>query len=348
MMKKVLAMVIAGTMAIGMLTGCGSGGGSKEESTGSTGGGKAEFALTGGINLDTDHPYYKGMVKFAELMEEKSDGRITMEVYPSAQLGNERDVVEALQMGSVDVTLISAAPLSNFTDDFQVFDFPYIFSNRDHAYKVLDSEIGRTMLDNLENYDLIGLEFLENGFYWISNNKGIEHPADMKGVKIRSLENQMQVDAYNETGANGIAMAFSEVFTALQNGTLDATGLTPSVIGSQKMYTVQNTVTATDHFYAAAPLLMSKATYDSMPEDLQQVVREAAAEARDYQRAESQSYDQQKIEEMKEAGTKIIEVDKSEWEEAMVPAIYEKYVGEGKLIDPEIYQQIKDMDPEAK
>ena len=348
MLKKLLGMMIAGIITIGMLTGCNTGGGTKEDSTGKSGGGNAEFSLTGGINLDTDHPYYKGMVKFAELMEEKSNGRITMKVYPSAQLGNERDVVEALQMGSVDVTLISAAPLSNFTDDFQVFDFPYIFSGREHAYKVLDSELGKTMLDNLENYDLIGLEFLENGFYWISNNKGIEHPSDMKGVKIRSLENQMQVDAYNQTGANGIAMAFSEVFTALQNGTLDATGLTPSVIGSQKMYTVQNTVTATDHFYAAAPLLMSKKTYDSMPEDLQKVVREAAQEARDYQREESQKYDQAKIDEMKDAGTKIVEVDKSEWEEDMVPAIYDKYVGKGKLIDPEIYQQIKDMDPEAK
>lgn len=306
---------------------------------------KAEFELVGGINLDTAHPYYLGMMKFAELMEQKSGGKITMKVFPSAQLGNERDVTEALQLGSVDVTLISAAPLSGFTDDFQIFDFPYIFNDRKHAYAVLDGEVGHTMMKNLEEHGLIGLEILENGFYWISNNKGVTHPKDMTGLKIRSLENQMQVDAYNAAGANGIAMAFSEVFTALQNATLDATGLTPSVIGSQKMYTVQKYLTTTDHFYAAAPLLMSKITYNKMSPELQKVVREAAAEARDYQREQSRMFDKAKIKEMKEYGTTIIEVDKQEWIDVMVPPIYKKYVGAGKLIDAALYDKVKAMDP---
>jgi tripartite ATP-independent transporter DctP family solute receptor len=306
---------------------------------------KPEFELVGGINLDTAHPYYLGMVRFAELMEQKSGGKITMKIFPSAQLGNERDVTEALQLGSVDVTLISAAPLSSFTDDFQIFDFPYIFSNREHAYTVLDGEVGRTILKNLEEHGLIGLELMENGFYWISNNKGIEHPKDMAGIKIRALENQMQVDAYNATGANGIAMAFSEVFTSLQNATLDATGLTPSVIGSQKIYTVQKFLATTDHFYAAAPLLMSKSTYDRMSPELRKVVREAAAEARDYQRDRSKKFDEAKIKEMTDYGTKIIEVDKQEWIDAMVPPTYKKYVGRGKLIDAALYDKVKAMDP---
>lgn len=305
----------------------------------------AEFELVGGINLDTAHPYYLGMVKFAELMAAKSGGRITMKVFPSAQLGNERDVTEALQLGSVDVTLISAAPLSSFTSDFQIFDFPYIFKNRAHAYAVLDSDIGKTMLKNLEKHKLIGLELMENGFYWISNNKNIKHPKDMAGVKIRSLENQMQVDGYNNLGANAIAMAFSEVFTALQNATLDATGLTPSVIGSQKMYTVQKYLTTTDHYYAAAPLLMSKETYDRMAPELQKIVREAAAEARDYQRIQSQKFDEAKIKEMKDYGTIINEVDKKEWTDAMVPPTYAKYVGPGKLINKELYDRVKAMEP---
>lgn len=344
MKKRLLALALVCVMALGTAA-CGGSSDSGDSGDNGAVAGEEKFELLGGINLDTEHPYYLGMVKFAELMEEKSEGRITMTVYPSSQLGNERDVVEALQMGSVDVTLISAAPLSNFTDDFQLFDFPYIFSDRAHAYAVLDSEIGRTMLDNLDAYDLVGLEMLENGFYWISNNKEITHPEDMKGIKIRSLENNMQVDAYNFTGANALAMAFSEVFTALQNSTLDATGLTPSVIGSQKMYTVQDYVTATDHFYAAAPLLMSKKTYDSMSEELQQIVRESAQEARDYQREQSALFDEAKIEEMVAAGTEVIEVDKAEWIEAMVTPTLEKYVGEGKLIDADLYQQVKDMDP---
>lgn len=344
-LRKIAALGMAAVMAMGLLAGCG---GSKGNEGGSTEGGasgEAEYNWTCGVNLPTDHPYYTGCVKFGELMNEKSGGKISLEVYPSAQLGNERDVVEALQMGSVDFTLISAAPLSNFTDDFQVFDFPYIFSNTEHAYTVLDSEIGETMLNNLENYDLIGLEFLENGFYYISSNSKVEHPADMKGVKIRSLENQMQVDAYNNLGANAIAMAFSEVYTSLQNHTLDATGLTPAVIGSNNMDQVQSYCAATDHFYAAAPLLMSKATYDSLDAELQQVVREAAEEARDWQREESQRYNEEMLQKIKDTGCEVVEVDKEEWKAAMVPPIEEAYVGEGKLIDPAIYKQIQEMDP---
>ena len=357
--KKIGAMILSGVLAAGLLSGCGGpskDSSEKENTTGTetssgsdeskkSGSGEAEYNWTCGVNLPTDHPYYTGCVKFGELMNEKSGGRISLEVYPSAQLGNERDVVEALQMGSVDFTLVSAAPLSNFTHDFEVFDFPYIFSNTEHAYSVLDSEIGRTMLDNLENYDLIGLELLENGFYYISGDSKVEHPADMKGVKIRSLESQMQVDAYNNLGANGIAMAFSEVYTALQNGTLNATGLTPAVIGSNNIDQVQSYIAATNHFYAAAPLLMSKVVYDSLDEDLQKAVREAAAEARDWQRAESQKYNEEMLKKIKETGCEIVEIDADEWKEAMVPAIEEAYVGDGKLIDPEIYQKIKDMDP---
>ncbi len=309
---------------------------------------KAEFALVGAINLTTDHPYYTSMVKFADLLKEKSGGRVTMEVYPNAQLGNERDVVEALQLGSVDMTLISAAPLSGFTSDFQIFDFPYIFKSREHAYKVLDSEIGRTVLDNLEEFDLIGLELLENGFYWISNNKAVAHPKDMAGLKIRSLENQMQVDGYNVLGANGIAMAWSEVFTALQNGTLDSVAVTPSNLGAAKIYTVQKDMITTEHYYAAAPLLMSKATYDKMPADLQKIVREAAAETRDFQRQASKDFDAKQIQVMRDAGTNIVEADKQEWIDAMVPPLYEQYVGKGKLIDPELYDRVLAMDPAKK
>ena len=353
-MKKLVALLLALALVFSV-AGCSNGDTSNTESTAeSTNDSSSEpanednsegekFELVGAINLDTEHPYYLGMVKFAELMEEKSGGRITMEVYPNAQLGNERDVVEALQYGSVDITLVSAAPLTNFTDDFQVFDFPYIFNNRDHAYAVFDGEIGQTMLKNLEAYDLIGLELLENGFYYITSNKPIQDPSDMEGIKIRSLENPMQVEGYNALGGNGIAMAFSEVFTSLQNGTLNAAGLTPSVVGSQKMYTVNPYLAATNHYYAAAPLLMSKITYDKMDAELQSIVREAAAEARDYQREQSKIFDEKMLKEMEEYGTEIVDVDQQAWMDTMVPPIYEQYVGEGKLIDKDIYDQIKEL-----
>jgi TRAP-type C4-dicarboxylate transport system substrate-binding protein len=276
--------------------------------------GEKTFELTGGINLPTTHPYYLGMVKFAELMKKYSNGTVTMEVFPSAQLGNERDVVEALQLGSVDVTLISAAPLSNFTNDFQLFDFPYIFSSREHAYAVLGS------------------------------TKPINSLADLKGLKIRSLENEMQVFGYSQWGGNGIAMAFSEVPTSLQNHTLDAVGLTTSVIGVMGLGSNAPYLTKTWHYYAAAPLLMSKATFDQMSEAQQAAVLKAAADARDYQRKESAACDAEWEATMAKNGV-TLSVPKSldEYYDAMVPGTYKAYVGEGKLINADIYAEVKKL-----
>mgnify|MGYP001241817716 CR=1 FL=1 len=340
-MKKVLTLVLVLIMGVAIVACGNSTAPDVEEGNGDTE--EKQFDLIGGINLPTTHPYYLGMVRFGELMEEYSGGTITLEVFPNAQLGNERDVVEALQLGSVDVTLISAAPLSNFTDDFQLFDFPYIFNSREHAYEVLDGEIGRTMLDNLVNYDLIGLTFMENGFYWVGSTKTVNSLEDMKGLKIRSLENEMQVFGYGQLGANGIAMAFSEVPTSLQNGTLDAVGLTTSVMGVTGIYKNITALAKTWHYYAAAPLLMSKATFDQMSPSQQEAVIRAAKDATDYQRQESAKADAEYEKIMEEEGVTFTYPDLGAFYDAMVPGTYEKYVGEGKLIDPVLYAKVKEI-----
>lgn len=305
-----------------------------------------KIEMIGGINLPTTHPYYLGMVKFGELMNEYSGGTLSLTVFPSAQLGNERDVVEALQFGTVDVTLISAAPLSNFTDDFQLFDFPYIFNSREHAYAVLDSEIGKTMLENLNQFSLKGLALMENGFYWVGSTKAVRSVDDMKGLKIRSLENNMQVFGYGQLGANGIAMAFSEVPTSLSNGTLDAVGLTTAVIGVNGLNNNVPYLTKTWHYYAAAPLLMSTLTWDRMSPNQQDAVVRAAADATTYQRQESANSDAAWEKTMQDAGSELIELDKTAlgtFYDKMVPETYANYVGEGKLIDAALYAQVKEL-----
>lgn len=302
--------------------------------------GQAKYVWKAGHNLSTEHPYHLGLVKFGELMAQKSGGKIKLEVFPSTQLGNERDVIEALQMGTVDITLVSTAPLSGFSNDFLVFDLPYILKDRENAYKVLDGPIGQKILGTLEKNSLVGLTFMENGFYNITSNRKIEKPADMKGLKIRSLENPLQVDTYNFMGGNAIPMAFGEVFTALQNKTLDATALTYSVIGSQKLYTVQKYLADTWHFYAPAGLLMSPSTFNPLPADIKAVVKEAAKEATIYQRKMSAEVDQKMYNEMKAAGNIFTTVDREAWKAAMVPAVYKKYVG-GK-ISADLVKQIQD------
>lgn len=292
--------------------------------------------------MPTEHPYYTGMMKFSELMAQKSNGKIKMQVFPSSQLGNERDMIEALQMGTQEVTLVSTAPLSGFSNEFFVFDLPYIFKSREHAYKVLDGPIGQKILASLEKNKLIGLSFPENGFYHITSNKKIERPSDMKGVKIRSLENPVQVFAYNTTGANALPMSFGEVFTALQNKTLDATGLTYAVIGSTKIYTVQKYLADTWHFYAPAVLLISQKTWNGLPDDLKAIVKEAAKEATDFQRKQSAEVDQLKFEEMKKAGNVFTTVNREEWAAVMVPPTHAKFVG--KEISADLVKQIQDLE----
>ncbi len=308
-----------------------------------------KIEMIGGINLPTTHPYYLGLVKFGELMNEYSGGTLSLKVFPSAQLGNERDVVEALQFGTVDVTLVSAAPLSNFTDDFQLFDFPYIFNSREHAYAVLDSEVGKKMLDNLTQFGLKGLALMENGFYWVGSTRAVRTVDDMKRLKIRSLENNMQVFGYSELGANGIAMAFSEVPTSLSNGTLDAVGLTTAVIGVTGLNNNVPYLTKTWHYYATAPLLMSGLTWEKMSHSQQEAVVRAAHEATLYQRQESAKSDMEWEKVMVEGGTELIELDKAAlgaFFNKMVPETYKKYVGEGKLIDAALYARVKEIGEE--
>lgn len=321
--NKMFVLIVCALLIMSMFTACSS----KQEAAKEEN--KPEekvYVWKAGHNLSTEHPYHLGLVKFGELMAEKSKGRIKLEVFPSTQLGNERDVIEALQMGTVDITLVSTAPLSGFSDDFLVFDLPYIFKDRPNAYKVLDGPIGQGILATLEKNKLIGLTFMENGFYNMTSSKKIVRPSDMKGVKIRSLENPLQVDTYNFIGANAIPMAFGEVFTALQNKTLDATALTYSVIGSQKIYTVQPYICDTWHFYAPASLLMSKVTWDGIPDDLKAIVKESAKEATDYQRKMSAEVDDKMYKIMKDYGIVFSTVDRQEWADAMIPKVYEKYV----------------------
>ena len=326
-------------MMTGIFVACGSGSGSA---------GDATFMLTAGTNNDITHPYYIGLTRMGEIMEERSGGRLKLTIFPSSQMGGERDMIEALQMGSLDITLVSTAPLSNYTDVFQVLDLPYIFRSYEHAFAVLDSELGREMLDSLEENGIIGLQFFENGLARIETPMLVTKPSEMAGLKIRSMENVLQVDSYNALGANGIAMVFSEVPTALQTGVLNALGLTYPTLWTMSFYTKVPFILETGHFYQAAPLLFSKITYDKLPPDLQQIVKDAAAETRDFQRKYNHQYEYDMLQILLANGvTHTTDFDRQAWIDAMVKPIYEKYVGEGKMIDPAVVARVQAMDPDA-
>ncbi|MDR1048528.1 MAG: TRAP transporter substrate-binding protein [Synergistaceae bacterium] len=290
----------------------------------------AEFSIKIGHTLAPTHPYNLGMLRFKELIEAKSGGRIAADVFHSSQLGSERDLIEGLQLGTVQMTVVSTAPLSGFTSDFLAFDLPFIFSSVKAARDCVDSEIGQKMLDQLASQGITGLCFFENGFRDVTNSRRpIQTPADLDGIKIRTMENPIHMATFRVMKADPTPMAFGELFTALQQKTIDAQENPLAIVDTSKFYEVQDYLSLTDHFYAPAPVLAGKAFFDSLPADLQAAVRECLFESRAYERQLLDEMNANLVKELGEKGMKINEVDKTLFIEAVQP-VYEQFTGTGQ------------------
>nr|WP_072514110.1 TRAP transporter substrate-binding protein [Ndongobacter massiliensis] len=289
--------------------------------------------------LAPTHPYNLGLLKFAELVEEKTDGKVKVDVFHSSQLGNERDMVEGLQLGTLEMALISTAPLSSFTTDFLVFDLPFIFKDAPHAREVLDGPIGDRLFATLKDQMVIGLAYWENGFRSVTNNaRPIETPADLAGLKIRTMENPVHMDSFSALGAAPTPMAFGELFTALQQKTIDGQENPLPIVDTSKFYEVQKYLSLTEHFYAPAPLLVSEDFFEKLPEDIQKAIQEAAYEARDYERAQIDEMNARLLTELEDRGMEINAPDKAPFIEA-VQSVYQKYTG---LIPADLIQDVID------
>lgn len=312
-----------------------------EEAGGEEAGGEEAAAekivLKAGMAINQDHPYYYGIERFGEIVSEKTDGRITVEIYHSGQLGGERDLIEGMRMGSVDMAAVSSAPVSSFVPKIAVFDLPYLFTSRDMAYKVMDGPVGERFFADLADQKIKGLGWFENGFRNITNNKlPIYTPEDLKGIKIRVMESPVPIATFNVAGANPTPMAWGEVFTALQQGTIDAQENPLPVIYTQKLYEVQKYLSLTEHFYAPALFLMSGDMFDSLSAEDQALFMEAAAEATAYEREVSLEQAESFVDKCVEEGMEVNEVDKEPFVEAMAP-VYAQFEEElGKELIEEI------------
>lgn len=336
MFKRILALVLISLLAIGLLTGCGGGGSAK------SGDQDAEDVITIKVGhvLAPTHPYTLGLEKFAELVDKKTDGQINVEVFHSSQLGNERDMVEALQLGTQEMTLVSTAPLASFTKEFLAFDLPFIFKDTESARNILDGVLGQRLLDSLESQGISGLCYFENGFRHVSNSKHpINKPEDLKGMKIRTMENPIHMATFKVMGADPTPMAFGELFTALQQKTIDAQENPLPIVETSKFYEVQDYLSMTGHFYAPAPLLVSKSFFEGLAPELQDAIKEAAIEARDYERDLLDDANAKLVEELKTKGMEINEPDKTPFIEAVQP-VYKQFESD---INPDIIQQIIDF-----
>lgn len=302
---------------------------SDEPSSNQEGGGEETYTIRVGYLVPEEHSAHIQSVKFKEKLEEESGGRLKVELYPNGQLyGSDREAIEAVQLGNLEMTIPAVAPLASFNEKFLVFDLPFLFNDYDAAYSALDGELGQELLASLEENDLKGLAFGENGFRHVSNNEGpIESPEDMEGLKMRTLENPLHTDTFEAFGANASPFAFGELYTALQQGTYDAMECPISLYYTNKFYEVQDYLSLTGHVYAAAILLANNDFYNGLPEDLQELVMDASEEFRDEQRELAQQQDVEFLEQLKAGGMQVNDLtaeQRNEFRKAAQP-VYEKY-----------------------
>ncbi len=320
-MKKLFVMLLAACLLIGTAAiPC-----AAEETEGVTVTSTDDIVLKLGHVSQTSAPYHQGCAHLAELVEERSGGHFKIEVYPASQLGNEIDMIEGLQMGTVDMLLTSTAPVINFIPDLGILDMPYLFENKDQARAAVDSEIGMGLLESLNDIGIKPLCFFESGFMFLHTTKPVEKPEDAVGMKIRTMENTMHMGFVESIGAAAIPMAFSEVYTALDNGTMDGGVNNISFILSSNFHKVSPYMDRTDHVYVCSPLLIGASAWNKLPEDYQQLLQECAKESAQWQRAYVDQYEKDGYDQMTEEGAIWVDVDMDAFKEC-AQTVVDKYV----------------------
>ena len=295
----------------------------------------APVTLKLGHIAEPDNVYGQGADYFAKLVKERSNGEIDIQVYPSSQLGNQRDLVEGLGLGTVDMTLTGTAVMGNFVPEMAVFDLPFIFRDVNHAYKALDT-VGMDMAKKGEGRGMITLAIWENGVRHMTNNKRpIKEPEDMKGLKVRVMEQPVYIDMMKSVGASPTPMAMSELYTALQKGVIDGQENPLGHIATKKFNEVQKYLSLTGHTYAAEPLLVSTMAWNKLTPEQQELVRQAAIDARDWQRQLCRDMEGKFLQQIKDAGTTAVneDVDKEAFAKATRPVwdVYAKRFGDANI-----------------
>ena len=271
-----------------------------------------------------DHAYNVGAKRFAELMAQRTRDKVKIDVHPATQLGNERDMIEGLQLGTVDFVVTSTGPVGGFVPKMFVVDLPFLFRDREHAYKVLDGPIGGGLLDAFSGKQIKGLAFWENGFRQITNNvRPIDKPDDLKGIKIRTMENKIHLAAFRAFGASPTPMAWSEVYTALQQGTIDGQENPIAVVYTSKLAEVQKYLALTGHFYSPALLLMSMKAYNSLPEDIRKIILDTALECATFERNLLRDDEAKQLQELKAKGMQVTTPNKMPFQDAAAPVFKE-------------------------
>ncbi|WP_339727424.1 TRAP transporter substrate-binding protein [Maribacter stanieri] len=291
-----------------------------------------------GHGLDVSHSVHKAMVKMGEDLLKRSGGKLKLEIYPSQQLGTERECLELLQIGSLDMTKVSVGVLENFAPKMKVLGLPFLFRDRQHSFNVLDGPIGEMLLNDGEKYWLKGLGYYDAGsrsFYTM--NKPIEKPEDLVGEKIRVMESATAVNMVKALGGSPTPISWGELYTSLQQGVVDGAENNPPSFYLSRHYEVCKYYSLDEHTVLPDVLLMGTYVYNKLNEEERKWLKEAVTESVKYQRILWAEAEEEALREVQKAGVQVIRPDKSLFAEKV------KGIFEGYKDDKDIYPLIKQI-----
>jgi tripartite ATP-independent transporter DctP family solute receptor len=286
---------------------------------------------------ETD-PYQLTAVLFQKALEEVAPGEFEVQIFPNRQLGDEKEMLEGLSFGTLDMAAITNSPISRISLPFQINDMPFIYENEAHAYKVLDGPVGEKLLQTLAAKNILGLGFAEGGFrHMINNVRPIGMPDDAAGIKWRVMPNPVYIEMFRSLGGNAVPMPWGECFTALQQGAIDGLEIPVAVIFNNGYYEVAKYCSLTNHTYSALGVMISKRKFDKLTPQQQEAIRKASRKAIDAERLQNVKNVEVSVGKLKEKGMAVNPVKDFKAFQKKVTKVYDEF---RPNIGDEIFNQV--------
>ncbi len=329
MKNKGIAILVIMLMVI--LSACG---GSKSNGTASESdsGNKEEVNIRIGSHLAPEHSVVKTAEKFKELVAEKSEGRIKVTIHPSGELGDQKELVEGLQLGTIEMAINDAGLLANFVPEVGILDMPYLFEDYDHVHQVFDGEVGSTLQEKMADKGIRSLAWFDSAFRSTFLTKKTESIDELKGIKIRTPEAPSVIETVKSWDAVATPLPWGELYTAMETGVVDGFEGSAESIYSAKMYEVSKYLVKTEHIFTALSLNMSDTFFKGLSEEDQKLISEAALEAGEYGRQLAMDLDEEYFNKLVEEGLEVVEVDKTPFIEK-AESIVDEYAKEVNAVD---------------
>ena len=285
-----------------------------------------------------DTPKGQGAKYFKEIVEERTDGQVEVQIYPNAALYNDREAIEALKMNAIQMAAPSFSKFTGFVPELQIFDLPFLFEDREHLYKFMDSEVGQELLEMVKARGLLGLAYWDNGFKQMSlDSHALIMPEDAKGQKFRIMSSKVLEEQFKAVGASPQVLPFSEVYSALQQGVVDGQENTLSNIYTKKFHEVQNYMTLSNHGYLGYMLVTNQMFWNSLPKDLKDTLLKCVDDATEYTNEKAAAMNQGYLDKIAESGSveihEMTDEERKAWKEKMMEIYPEFYdvIGEERI-----------------